>query len=327
MDDAVRLHDLAVSRWAEGRPQEAVPLCRQALTRVEYAVGRQHPDVANLLNTLAGLYADLGDYDEAERLAQRSVAMMEGVTGDVELEVLRVQSLGTLAGLYRVQGRYAEAEPLYQRALRWGEAALGPRHLEVATCLNNFAVLYKYTAHFGRAARLYRGALAGILDGQGKYDEAEALYRRALAGFERTLGPDHDEVAVSCNNLAALHHARGDCVEAERPYRRALAIKETRFGLDHVDVALTLNNLAVLYKSPGRYGDAEPLYQRALTIFETRLRPRHPKGLTCRRNHAQLLRETQRKIEALAMEARSRRGREPQAPRLRAPCQDRNDQR
>lgn len=97
LDDAVRPHDLAVSRQAEGRLQEAVPLCRQALALVERAVGPHHPDVANILNTLAGIYEDLGDYAEAVRLSQRSVAMMEEVTGSIEMEVLRVQSLCTRA--------------------------------------------------------------------------------------------------------------------------------------------------------------------------------------------------------------------------------------
>ena len=74
-------------------------------------------------------------------------------------------------------------------------------------------------------------ALAAILDGQGKYDEAEALYRRALTIFERVYGPDHYEVAVTCNNLAALSYAKGDDakgdeMKAESLYRRALAIKE-----------------------------------------------------------------------------------------------------
>jgi tetratricopeptide (TPR) repeat protein len=137
LDEAVRLHDLAVSRRAEGRLHEALPLCRQAFALVEHAVGLQHPDVATLLNTLAGMYADLGDYAEAEQLSLRSVAMMEPVTGSLEVEVLRVQSLCTLAGIYRVQGRYAEAEPLYRRALALAEVSLGADDLEVATCLNN----------------------------------------------------------------------------------------------------------------------------------------------------------------------------------------------
>jgi hypothetical protein len=106
LDEAVCLHDLAVARWAAGRLQEAVPLGRLALAIVERAVGPHHPDVANVLNTLAGMYAELGDYAEAERLAQRSAAMMEEVTGGIEVEVLRVQSLGTLAGIYWIAGRW-----------------------------------------------------------------------------------------------------------------------------------------------------------------------------------------------------------------------------
>jgi len=39
---------------------------------------------------------------------------------------------------------------------------------------------------------------------RGKYDEAESLYRQALALNEANLGPDHPEVGASLNNLAAL---------------------------------------------------------------------------------------------------------------------------
>ena len=37
----------------------------------------------------------------------------------------------------------------------------------------------------------------------GRYAEAEPLYQRALAIWEKALGPDHPEVATSLNNLAA----------------------------------------------------------------------------------------------------------------------------
>ncbi len=41
-----------------------------------------------------------------------------------------------------------------------------------------------------------------LLKTQGKLDEAEPLYRRALAIFEASLGPAHPDVATSLNNLA-----------------------------------------------------------------------------------------------------------------------------
>ena len=39
---------------------------------------------------------------------------------------------------------------------------------------------------------------------QGKYDDAEPLYKRALAILEETLGPRHPDVAGSLENLASL---------------------------------------------------------------------------------------------------------------------------
>ena len=118
-------------------------------------------------------------------------------------------------------------------------------------------------------------ALAALLDGQGKYDEAEKLYRRALAVFERTYGPEHYEVAVNLNNLAALCHATGRTEEAERLYRRALSVKEKLLGTKHIDVALTLNNLAVFYNAAETFGSRTLLPPR-LAIFEDTLDPSHP---------------------------------------------------
>ena len=65
---------------------------------------------------------------------------------------------------------------------------------------------------------------------------------------------------------------------------------------------MTLSNLAVLYKALGRYAEAEALYQRALPLFEQALGPTHPHVETCLRNYARLLRDTQRRAEARALE-------------------------
>ena len=46
--------------------------------------------------------------------------------------------------------------------------------------------------------------LGGLYREQGQYAEAEPLYQRALAIAEKALGPEHLEVAMSLNNLAAV---------------------------------------------------------------------------------------------------------------------------
>ena len=72
---------------------------------------------------------------------------------------------------------------------------------------------------------------------QGRYAEAEPLYKRALAIREKALGPDHPDVARSLNNLAELYENQGRYAEAEPLYKRALAIREKALGPDHPDVA------------------------------------------------------------------------------------------
>ena len=89
--------------------------------------------------------------------------------------------------------------------------------------------------------------LGSLYDSQGKYGDAEPLYRRSLAIREKALGADHPDAAQSLNNLAALYKAQGKYGDAEPLHRRALAILEKVLGSDHPAVANPLNNLAYLY--------------------------------------------------------------------------------
>ncbi len=65
---------------------------------------------------------------------------------------------------------------------------------------------------------------------QGKYADAEPLYRRALAIGEKALGPEHPDVATSLENLGRLYRAQGKAAEAERLEARAKAIRAKQAG-------------------------------------------------------------------------------------------------
>jgi CHAT domain-containing protein len=124
------------------------------------------------------------------------------------------------------------------------EKALGPEHPDVSVLL-------------GAVAQLYRT--------QGRYADAEPLYKRSLAIAEKALGPDHRHVAVSLNDLAVLYQAQGRYADAEPLYKRALAIEEKTLGPDHPEVAVSLNNLADLYRIQGRYSDAISIVRRTIS--------------------------------------------------------------
>ena len=67
----------------------------------------------------------------------------------------------------------------------------------LAATLNNQAELYKE---------------------QGRYADAEPLYKRLLAIREKALGRDHPDVMQSLNNLADLYSAQGRNADAEPLY-------------------------------------------------------------------------------------------------------------
>ncbi|CAN0388434.1 unnamed protein product, partial [Ascophyllum nodosum] len=173
------------------------------------------------------------------------------------------------AGFLANQGKYDDAEPLYKRALTIREEVLGPRHPDVASILNNLASLLEsqvifvkqsiqrvaqwgnVTTWFDQLARRNCGLhhYAAFLANQGKYDDAEPLYKRALTIKEEVLGPRHPDVASRLNNLASLLKSQGKYDDAEPLYKRALTIREEVLGPRHPDVASSLNNLATLLAS------------------------------------------------------------------------------
>ncbi|MBV9710840.1 MAG: tetratricopeptide repeat protein, partial [Ktedonobacteraceae bacterium] len=81
---------------------------------------------------------------------------------------------------------------------------------------------------------------------QGKYAEAEPLYKRALAIYEEIQGARHPDAAMSLHNLAGLYYAQGKYVEAEPLAKRALTVYEQILGPTHPDTITARNNYNAL---------------------------------------------------------------------------------
>ena len=163
-------------------------------------------------------------------------------------------------------GKPAEALPYLRKALNLAEARQGPDAPATAYDLNNLA----------EAARLAH-----------RYDEAEPLYRRAIAIDDGKAG-DKIGLATSLNNLALVYRAQGRMDEAEPLYLRALTLLEKQLGPTDPDVARCLNNLAVLYRTRGEPEKSRPLLERALAIADKSLGPRSAVTQTLHRNLALL---------------------------------------
>lgn len=182
---------------------------------------------------------------------------------------LRAQLLLLLGKLYANLGEPAAAVSLAAEVVEVRRAATG-RGPELADALD---------------------VLGTAQQEAGRYDEAEATFREALALRER--GDDQKSLADALTNMATLLHTRervADLPEAARLQARALTIRRELFGTEHLDTAQALANLAVVQLAQGDVA-AESGLREALAIRERLLGADHPLVATTCNNLANLLLE------------------------------------
>jgi tetratricopeptide (TPR) repeat protein len=97
-----------------------------------------------------------------------------------------------------------------------------------------------------------------VLFKQGRYEEAEPLFTKALGINKKSHGPDHLETAATFNNLAMLFQNKGRYAEAEQMFKSALAIYVKSLGPNHFKVATILSNIGFLHQHQGRYPRQTP---------------------------------------------------------------------
>ncbi len=275
-DVAASLDHLANLQMGWGNFEAADELSKEALeirrrlADVDRGTGRQ--DLADILYLRGQLSARQGRFETAEPLLQQALEIRE-LEGDPEKIAA---ALYELALIHDQLGRFEEAERLHQRGIALREQ-LGSDHPSLGESLNGLAIVY---------------------DQQGQHEQAKPLWERALEISEKTLGPQHDQVAMIQTNLASVHSKLGDLAGAEILYEKALQGFEEALGPEHPQVANVLANMANLRARQGLYPQAESLSERAHAIFEQALGPEHPAVAMALRQRGQTLVARRRYSEA-----------------------------
>ncbi|KAL6414269.1 kinesin light chain [Ilyonectria robusta] len=101
---------------------------------------------------------------------------------------------------------------------------------------------------------------------QGRYREAETLYRESLALDTQTLGVDHPSAISSKGNLANALFGQGRYQEAEALYRETLALQTQILGARHPDTIKSNHNLALTLHGQRKLKEAEALHLQTLTL-------------------------------------------------------------
>jgi tetratricopeptide (TPR) repeat protein len=199
------------------------------------------------------------------------------------LDPLRQQQLHELE---RRQLRAAQAlqfekvEELARQTLSLLERCLGPRHRrssvarrEVESWRRLAQLPAKDRPRVARAleAGIEKGDAAVALFNQGKHDQAQPLFDRALAIHREALGEDHPRTMTSYSGAAMCLHLRGKHEQARHLAQRALASSRKVLGDDHPDTGLACRIIADTWHAQGKDARAQPFYEKALACFRKAL--------------------------------------------------------
>ncbi len=248
---------------------------------------------ADLYQTLAVIYTDLGEFSQADPLFRLALSLRRAhvpandpVIGNTLVAFGRSQTkqghmqyaeqlirsgtaiaerqsppdVQTLAAdlsaegsLLDSEGKHKEAVPILQRAVQLASQG-GGQTPELAAALVSLASSEFYLGH---------------------YDESDALNRRALRVYQNNYGDGYPLTAEIYINLAASEYNRGRYLAAERLDRRAHDIYERWYGNTHPEVASSLTYIAQALVGENRLDDARATLLEALAILQQVYGPVH----------------------------------------------------
>jgi len=126
--------------------------------RIGNGLTNQPQSEAYLRESVAKVYLDLGDYQSAEAMQRRTVALSRQLYPDGHRDL--AHALDNLAVILSLQGQLPEAERLSREAVTMGRKLLGAEHADVAAWLTDLAMILKHQGKYADAETIYRDALA-----------------------------------------------------------------------------------------------------------------------------------------------------------------------
>jgi hypothetical protein len=140
--------------------------------------------------------------------------------------------------------------------------------------------------------------LGQALYGDGKYGEAERMFREVHGIRMRVLGPEHPETLGCAHEIALCLSRQGKHAKAEQINREVLAVEKRVLGPEHPSTLTSANNLAGSLSGQGKDAAAEQIRREVLAVQKRVLGPEHPSTLTSAANLAGSLSDQGKHAEA-----------------------------
>jgi tetratricopeptide (TPR) repeat protein len=270
-----------------GAYREALVEFSQALECLETA--KPTGLLVAVLNNLAGIHADLGNYRDSERLYLRALRIWDHLNLAERPSRPGIQL--NLVVVYIQAGWLRKAQRLADE-IGHDLATAGPQQrLRFLICLGNLRMAQK---RLGESSEYYRQALelaeTSGLEGapgflwnsigavrmeQGKMTEAVNSFERAVTAHERAGKSEHPDLIAALTNLGAAYLAEGHLKQAQTVLARARSLVERSFGVSHPALYQILMLEARVLDRLNRKAEAKQSRRRAQTISRNK-GPRDP---------------------------------------------------
>ncbi|KAH0467057.1 hypothetical protein IEQ34_004295 [Dendrobium chrysotoxum] len=222
----VRLADLY---YRTGKLRESRSYCENALRIYAKPVpGAVPEDIAGGLAEIASLYEAFEEPEEALKLLQKSLKLLEDVPGQWSSVAGIEAQMGVM---FYIVGRYGESRNSFESAV----AKLR-------------AIGEKKSAFFGMVLNQMGLSCIQLF----KIDEAAGLFEESKGILEQEYGTSHQDTLGVYTNLAATYDAMGRVEEAIELLEHVVKVREEKLGTANPDVEDERRRLAELLKEAGR---------------------------------------------------------------------------
>ncbi|KAH0349174.1 purine and uridine phosphorylase, partial [Aureobasidium melanogenum] len=275
---------------------EAAEFHERDLENSEKVYGEDDTRTLRAAYTLADMYTEIGKYAESQQLAERALAVYEGllVSDSDDSAIISEQMIGTLICLgrnFKLQNRLEDSEDMFKRAVAvseqhqqedatYGHAlpamiSLGhmyireARHTEAEVIFERaLSVSLKVFGPDNRFTCRVLSGLSEVYDKLGKVVEAKMMVERAATGFEK-IKPETCKYAFEvARERIELFERQGKLAEASELAERVLIENEHRLGLHHRYTIQAASRLAGLYSQTGRRQEARTLCEQLISRLE-----------------------------------------------------------
>ncbi|CAF3810035.1 unnamed protein product [Adineta steineri] len=252
-DKASIYHQLGLTKYNQGKYQEAIKFYEISLAIYKKTLAPNHPNLAMSYNNIGLVYDNMRNYSKALLFHEKALKIRQQTLPLYHPDL--AMSYNNIGLVYDNMRNYLQALLFHEKALKIRQRLPRPNHPDLATSHSNIGLVYTNMRN---------------------YPQALLSYEKALTIREQSLLPNHPSLAMSHNSIGCVYDNMGNYQKALSSYEKTLDIQQQSLPKNHPDLAKSHYNIGLAHENMGNYLKAQSSYEHAIRIAQQSLQANHP---------------------------------------------------